>query len=125
MAGEVWDWPNQQVVRSDETGPGWDTPVDSPTGAYITFGHAGLNYEFLLLTSGNDPVSGHGTVDWEFGDGATATGLDSTVPATHTYAAEGTYSVRARIGQAVRSMTVDTDTRVLLLPSPTPEPQAS
>ena len=24
--GTVWDWPNQQVVRADESGPGVDTP---------------------------------------------------------------------------------------------------
>lgn len=25
----IWDWPNQQVVRADESGPGTDTPPDT------------------------------------------------------------------------------------------------
>lgn len=123
MAGEVWDWPNQQVVREDLTGPGFDTPVDSPTGAIITYGHNGLSYEFLLRLSSGGPVTGHGTVDWEFGDGSFAPDVDSTVPAGHVYLTHGTYSVRARIGQAVRSLTLVTDPAATLLPAPTPEPQ--
>lgn len=32
MPGEVWSWPNQQVVRADESGPGTDTPPLFPPG---------------------------------------------------------------------------------------------
>lgn len=103
MAGEVWDWPNQQVVRGAGSGPGVDTP--NP-GYFITYGHAGLAYEFLAVRDDAAPIVE--SVDWEFGDGATATVAGAT-PATHTYAAAGPVVVRAsRSGrQAVLGVTVE------------------
>jgi hypothetical protein len=31
MSGTVWDWPNQQVVRADHSGPGVDTNTGEGT----------------------------------------------------------------------------------------------
>jgi len=100
----VWDWPNQQLVRADHSGPGMNTPPGLPTDVIVTYGHAGLDYEFLLVSTGGDAVSG--VVDWEFGDGATADDVPATAPAAHTYAAAGAVTVRAVIGTVSRSATV-------------------
>lgn len=108
-AGDQWDWPNQQVVRPDESGPGSDTPRDASFEAVITHGHAGLSYEFLLKLITGDPVTGHGPADWDFGDGGTQLDVETDQRAAHTYAAEGTYTVTATVGTSSVSTTIATD----------------
>jgi hypothetical protein len=104
MAGEVWDWPNEQVVRVDGSGPGINTPTGLPSDVVVTYSHDGRSYEFLLKTTGGAPVLGR-TVIWEYGDGSTwSPGMASHVPVGKTYAAAGTYAVRAHVDTMTRSL---------------------
>ena len=104
---DVWDWPNQQVVRADESGPGLDTPPGLPTDVVITYGHAGRSYEFQLKRADGSQVIPTVAVIWDFGDGTvTSSGINSSNPAAHTYEARGTYAVQAHVDTMTRSLAV-------------------
>lgn len=56
----TWDWPNQQVVRADESGPGIDTPpIIEPNES-----------RWILAGSDMAPPSTHGRVTFATGDEA-------------------------------------------------------
>ena len=101
----IWDWPNQQAVRPDHSGPGMNTPPGIPSDVQITYGHAGLSYEFLLLTTAGEPVTGQ--VNWDFGDGANAIRVDAAVPVAHTYATPGMVNVKAFANDRVRNLQIE------------------
>ena len=99
---EIPDWPNQQLVRGDHSGPGMNTPPGLDSDAVITYGPDGLNYEFMLRTVAGEVITGTRAVEWDFGDGHTAKGVKVGVPATNTYAAPGNYTVSSSYADRTR-----------------------
>jgi PKD repeat protein len=107
VAGQIWDWPNQEVVRADESGPGLDTPPGLASDVVITYGHAGRDYEFQLKRSNGDSVMPPVGVIWDFGDGhVTSSAINSANPTGHTYDAAGTMAVQAHVDAMTRSVAV-------------------
>ncbi len=66
---------------------GGSTPVDNPPTANFTFSCSGLTCNFD--GSGSTDDNGISSYSWDFGDGATGSGVTTS----RTYAAAGTYSV--------------------------------
>ncbi len=106
------------LYRIDYTG-GERTPV-ATISASVTSGHAPLTVEFDSAGS-VDPAGGELAFEWEFGDGATATGAT----AEHTYTEEGVYTARLRatndderVGTAAVSISVGNTAPVVELNAP-------
>jgi hypothetical protein len=77
--GTLWSWPNQQVVRTDQRGPGIDTPPLPPDPVDPTI--TGLTPAPPYSNAANVPVSIAGT-----GFIATSSvNFDGSTPASITY----------------------------------------
>jgi len=85
---------------NDNGPPTWQTQLMAMSYPYvfedditITYGHAGMSYEFMVKhLDGTEVISV--PVEWDFGDGDSDTVIGDQ-PAAHTYAAPGHYEVTA------------------------------
>ena len=78
-------------------------PIDAPTAAFSTGTIEGLTVTFINASVGGD------TYSWEFGDGNTST---EEAP-THTYDAEGTYTVKLTTTNSEGSSDISLDVTVV------------
>lgn len=118
---DIYD-PEVHTATFDGGGPRIDAltaPSDTTVGQPIT----------ASLTA-TDLWSALGTIGWDLGDGATATGPS----VTHTYSTPGSYTVRATVADALGNTTIGTRTISVVAqpvpptgtpPAPSPTPQTT
>src|SRR5690606_23569934 len=102
------------VTTPGGVGPGGEDPVNEAPAAAFTTQVDGLDLDVDGTTSSDDVgVTGY---EWDFGDGATATGPT----ASHTYAGTGIYTVELVVTDA-EGLT-DTTTQQVSVTAPGEEP---
>jgi hypothetical protein len=122
-------------VAANEQGDGYAFFVDSTTSSLAPFGarldaagpelsglsipaSAQVGEPLNFAVTATDRISALGTITWDFGDGATATGGN----ATHAFAVAGSYPVKVTATDALGNASVKSATVAVIAPPTDPGP---